>query len=91
MRLARLALATVIAEVQRLLLALDEDAGIDIAVVGAAVLLLLDLEDVGGALDAGEKVLAVIGVEELRQRLDAPTIIRRSSWPPSAKTASIRS
>ena len=39
--------------------------------IGLAVLLLLDAENVGGALDAGEEVVAVIGVEELRQRLDA--------------------
>ena len=36
-----------------------------------AVLLLLDAEDVGGALVAGEQVLAVVGVEEFAERLDA--------------------
>src|SRR6185437_4321409 len=36
-----------------------------------AVLLLLDAEDVGRALDAGEQVLTVVGVEEFAQRLDA--------------------
>ena len=34
------------------------------------VLLLLDADDVGGALVAGEQVLAVVGVEEFAQRLD---------------------
>ena len=37
----------------------------------ARVLLLLDADDVGGALVAGEQVLAVLGVEEFSQRLDA--------------------
>src|SRR6202008_35382 len=53
------------------LLALDQDVGVDIAVIETAVLLLLDLEDVGSALDAGEKVLAIIAVEELGESLDA--------------------
>ena len=36
-----------------------------------AVLLLLGLEDVGGAAIAGEQVLAVLGVEEAAERGDA--------------------
>ena len=36
-----------------------------------AVLLLLDAQDVRGALDAGEQVLAVVGVEEFAERFDA--------------------
>ena len=36
-----------------------------------AVLLLLGLENVGGAAIAGEQVLAVLGVEEFAERLDA--------------------
>ena len=39
--------------------------------IGLAVLLLLDGEDVGGALVAREQVLAVLGREELAERLDA--------------------
>ena len=37
----------------------------------ALVLLLLDGEDVRRALGAGEQVLAVVGVEEFSERLDA--------------------
>ena len=39
--------------------------------VFAFVLLLLDADDVGRALIAGEQVLAILGVEEFPQRLDA--------------------
>ena len=39
--------------------------------VGLVVLLLLDAEDVGRALGAGQQVLAVVGVEEFAERLDA--------------------
>ena len=57
--------------VQVALLALDEKLGVGQAVKGAVVLLLLDLENVGGALDAGEKILAVIAFEEFGKRFDA--------------------
>ena len=50
---------------------LDELAGFDVAVVGHAILLLLDAQNVGGALDAGEENLAIIGLKEFRQGLDA--------------------
>ena len=36
----------------------------------ARVLLLLDADDVGRALGAGEQALAVLGVEEFPERLD---------------------
>ena len=39
--------------------------------IGAAVLLLLDAENVRGALVACEQALAVVGSKELAQRLDA--------------------
>ena len=39
--------------------------------VGGVVLLLLDAQDVGRALGAGEEILAVVGVEEFAERLDA--------------------
>ncbi len=39
-------------------------------VVGDAVLLLLDAQDIDGALGAGEEIGAVLGVEEAPQRLD---------------------
>ena len=39
--------------------------------VGLAVLLLLDAQNVRRALGAGQQILAVVGVEELAQRLDA--------------------
>ncbi len=41
------------------------------AVEGAPLPLLLDAQDVGGAAIAGEQVLAVFGVEETAERLDA--------------------
>ena len=56
---------------ERLLLALDEPDLLHVAVIGAAILLFLDLQDVGGALDTGQQIPAIVGVEELRQRLDA--------------------
>ena len=40
-------------------------------VVAYAVLLLLDAEDVDGALGAGEQIGAVFGLEEFAQRFDA--------------------
>ena len=57
--------------VEGLFLALEELVDVDVAIMGAAILLLLDLEDVGGPLDAGQKILAVVGLEEFRQRRDA--------------------
>ena len=41
------------------------------AVERALVLLLFDRKDVARALDAGKQVLAVIGIQELAERLDA--------------------
>ena len=40
-------------------------------VIACAVLLLLDAQDVDGALGAGEQIGAVLGVEEFSQRVDA--------------------
>ena len=48
-----------------------QQARVGRAGVGGVVLLLLDAEDVGGALGAGQQVLAVVGVEEFAERLDA--------------------
>jgi hypothetical protein len=55
------------------------------------VLLLLGLEDIGGALVAGEQVLAVLGVEEAAERRDAAgdeeeVVIRRAPSPSTAST-----
>jgi len=47
------------------------ERGIGRAVKGPLVLLLLDRENIAGALGAGEQVLAVVGVEEFSERLDA--------------------
>ena len=41
------------------------------AVIGLAVLLLLDPQNVRGALGAGEQILAVVGIEKFAERLDA--------------------
>ena len=49
---------------------LGQFALVDLADEGLAVLLLLDLEDIGGALVAGQQIGAVIGLEEGLQRLD---------------------
>jgi len=54
--------------VQVALLALNEKLGVGQAIKGAVVLLLLDLENVGGALDASEKILAVITFKEFGER-----------------------
>ena len=56
---------------QRLFLGLLVELRIGRAGIFALVLLLLDADDVGRALVAGEQVLAVLGVEEFSQRLDA--------------------
>ena len=56
---------------QRLFLGLRVKAGIRRAGILAIVLFLLDADDVGRALVAGEQVLAVLGVEEFSQCLDA--------------------
>ena len=56
---------------ERFLLGVVEKLGVRRAGVFALVLLLLDAQDVGGALDAGEQVLAVVAVEEFAERLDA--------------------
>ena len=77
--------------VQVALLALDEELRIGQAGEAVAILLLLDPENVGGALDASKKILAVIAVEEFGSASKRRTIIRRSSCPPSENTASIRS
>ena len=65
------ALAASIACAKRLFFGLLVEFRIGRAGIFAAVLLLLDADDVGGALIAGEQVLAVLGVEEFPQRLDA--------------------
>ena len=54
-----------------LFLGLLKQSAIGRAGVGGLVLLLLDAEDVGRALGAGEQILAVVGVEEFAERLDA--------------------
>ena len=54
-----------------ILLRLAQQRGIGGAGVAHLVLLLLDAEDVAGALDAGEQDGAVVGLQELGQRLDA--------------------
>ena len=64
-------LAVAMACGQRFLLRRLEKLGVRRAGVVALVLLLLDAQDVGGALDAGEQVLAVVAVEEFAERLDA--------------------
>src|SRR3954469_9203339 len=56
---------------QRLLLAETVERGIGRPVERALVLLLLDAENIAGALDAGEQILAVLGLEEFAERLDA--------------------
>ena len=76
---------------QRPFLVLAVERGVGLADIFAGVLLLLDAQDVGGALGAGEQVLAVLGVEEFAERLDAADDEQRSSWPSSANTASTRS
>ena len=54
-----------------LFLGLLEQRGVRRAGVGLVVLLLLDAQDVRRALGAGQQVLAVVGVEEFAERLDA--------------------
>ena len=54
-----------------LLLLRLQQRGVDVADVAYLVLLLLDGEDVLRALDAGQQVGAVVGLQELGQRLDA--------------------
>ena len=49
----------------------DEQIPGDLAVIGARVLLLLDAQDIGGALVAGEQVGAVFGSNEGLQGFDA--------------------
>ena len=49
----------------------DPASSVDRAVIALAVFLLFDAQDVRPALDAGEQILAVVGVEEFTQRLDA--------------------
>ena len=56
---------------QRLFLGLFQQARIRRLIVAASILLLLDAQDVDGALGAGEEMLAVLGVEEEPKRLDA--------------------
>ena len=55
---------------QRLFLGLFQQARIRRLIVAARILLLLDAQDVDGALGAGEEMLAVLGVEEEPKRLD---------------------
>ena len=56
---------------ERLLFLRLQQRRVDVAGVAYLVLLLLDGEDVLRALDAGEEVGAVVGLQELGQRLDA--------------------
>src|SRR5262249_25515876 len=56
---------------ERLLLGGPIEFGGGRARIGRAVLLLLDADDVDRTLVAGEQVLAIVGVEEFAQRLDA--------------------
>ena len=55
---------------ERLFLGEAIECGVRRAVIGFAVLLLLDAQDVGGALGAGDQVFAIVGVEEFSQRID---------------------
>ena len=55
---------------ERLFLDSFEQVGIGRLVVGYVVFLLLDAQDVDGALGAGEQIGAVLGVEEFPERLD---------------------
>ena len=55
---------------KRPFLVLAIEGRIGLADILARVLLLLDADDVGRALVAGEQILAVLGVEEFAQRLD---------------------
>ena len=57
----------------------------------STVLLLLDAQDIGRAFDAGEQILAVVGVEEFAERLDAADDHQEIVLASSAKTASTRS
>ena len=56
---------------QRFFLGLLVKLRIGRAGIFAHVLLLLDADDVGRALVAGEQIFAVLGVEEFSERLDA--------------------
>src|SRR6266511_2202249 len=56
---------------QGTLLALAIEGRIRPTDVLAGVALLLDADDIGGALVAGEQILAVFGIEEFSQRLHA--------------------
>src|SRR5262249_60553477 len=55
---------------ERALLGLGIQLRIGRAVEGRAVALLLDAQDVGGALRTGEQIPAIVAVEEFSQRLD---------------------
>ena len=57
--------------VQRFFLALDQLVDANVTRIGAAILFLFDLENIRGALRANQQMLAVLGFEESRQRLDA--------------------
>ena len=84
-------LAASMAWASSLFLSLLVELGIGRAGVFALVLLLLDADDVGRALVAGQQVLAVVAVEEFASASTRRTISTRSSWPSSANTASTRS
>ena len=56
---------------QRLFLGLSVKLWLRRAGVVVTVLLLLDAQDIGRALGAGEQALAVFGVEEFAERFDA--------------------
>src|SRR3984893_15661707 len=56
---------------QRPLLSEAVERSIGRAVIGLAVLLLLDAQDIRGTLGAREQIPAVIGIEEFTERFDA--------------------
>ena len=76
---------------QRHLLRLLQEELIVGAGVAGLVLLLLDREDVLRALDASQQVGAVVGLQELGQRLDALDDEREVVLAGSEKIASMRS
>ena len=56
---------------QRLLLVLLIKLRIGRAGIFALILLLFDADDVGRALEAGEQIFSILGVEEFAERFDA--------------------
>ena len=56
---------------QRLFGGLGQQSLVDLAQIGAVILLFFELQDVGGALVARQQVGAVVGLQEFLKRLDA--------------------